>query len=112
MQRDVVLKRLTSIEHISESRRLVAGHVVAPQWSRCEPRPIGGQLRKLSELSILFADPPGTYGAPVARVHYEIPDDVHNRAKAAAALQGKTLKDFLVEALEAAIEKDEKKRRR
>lgn len=41
----------------------------------------------------------------VARVHYEIPDDLHRRVKAAAALEGKTLKDFLIEALEAAAVK-------
>lgn len=39
----------------------------------------------------------------VARIHYEIPDELHRRAKAAAAMQGLTLKDFLVEALEAAV---------
>ncbi len=36
----------------------------------------------------------------VARIHYEIPDDLHRRAKSAAALEGKTLKAFLEEALE------------
>lgn len=36
-------------------------------------------------------------------IHYEIPDELHRRAKAAAALQGKTLKDFLVEALNRAV---------
>jgi hypothetical protein len=35
-------------------------------------------------------------------MHYEIPDDLHRRAKAAAALRGMTLKDFLIEALERA----------
>ena len=45
-------------------------------------------------------------------IHYEIPEDLHRRAKAAAAMEGCTLKDFVVEALEAAVEKDEKKRRR
>ena len=38
----------------------------------------------------------------VARIHYEIPDDLHRRAKSAAALQGVTLKDFVVAALELA----------
>ncbi len=37
----------------------------------------------------------------VAAINYEIPDDVHRRAKAEAALRGMTLKDFLIEALEA-----------
>jgi predicted HicB family RNase H-like nuclease len=39
----------------------------------------------------------------MAVIHYEIPDELHRRAKAAAALQGKTLKDFLVEALNRAV---------
>lgn len=38
----------------------------------------------------------------MARVHYEIPDDLHRRVKAAAAMRGQTLKDFLIAALEAA----------
>lgn len=41
----------------------------------------------------------------VARIHYEIPDDLHRRAKAAAAMKGQTLKDFITEALAAAVEK-------
>lgn len=39
----------------------------------------------------------------VARIHYEIPDDLHRRAKAAAALQGVTLKDFITSALANAV---------
>lgn len=46
----------------------------------------------------------------VARIHYEIPDDLHRRAKAAAALAGVTLKDFLQEALEDAVKKADKQR--
>jgi len=38
----------------------------------------------------------------MARIHYEIPDDLHRRAKSAASLQGVTLKDFVVAALELA----------
>jgi hypothetical protein len=38
-------------------------------------------------------------------VSVEIPDDLH-RAKAAAALQGITLKEFLIAALEKAVAKD------
>ena len=38
----------------------------------------------------------------LARIHYELPDDLHRRAKSAAALQGVTLKEFLIQALEAA----------
>lgn len=40
----------------------------------------------------------------VARIHYEIPDDLHRRIKAAAAMKGQTLKDFLIAALAAAVE--------
>jgi len=35
----------------------------------------------------------------VGRVHYEIPDDLHRDAKAAAALEGRSLREFLIEAL-------------
>jgi hypothetical protein len=38
----------------------------------------------------------------MAYVHYEIPDELHRRAKSAAALKGLTLKDFLIDALETA----------
>ena len=41
----------------------------------------------------------------MALIHYQIDDDLHRRAKAAAALNGETLKDFLVHALEAATER-------
>jgi hypothetical protein len=44
----------------------------------------------------------------VVRIHYEIPDDIHRRAKAAAALRGQTLKDFVTEAIEAAVDKSER----
>lgn len=46
----------------------------------------------------------------VARIHYEIPDDLHRRAKSAAALAGMTLKDWLLEAIEKAVETSEQKR--
>jgi predicted HicB family RNase H-like nuclease len=39
----------------------------------------------------------------VARVHYEIPDDLHRKAKSAAALQGLTLREFVIQALAAAV---------
>lgn len=50
----------------------------------------------------------------VARIHIEVPDDLHRRAKAAAAMQGVTLKDFVIRALEGAIrpEVDERKSQR
>lgn len=40
----------------------------------------------------------------VARIHYEIPEDLHRRAKAAAAMQGISLKQFVIEALDAATQ--------
>lgn len=46
----------------------------------------------------------------VARIHYEIPDDLHRKAKSAAALNGQTLKDFLEVALTEAVRKAEKAR--
>ncbi len=46
----------------------------------------------------------------VARIHYEIPDDLHRKAKSTAALEGKTLKQFVIDALEAAT-RDKAKRR-
>ena len=45
----------------------------------------------------------------VARIHIEVPDDLHRRAKAAAAMQGVTLKDFVIQALEDAIDGDTRK---
>lgn len=38
-------------------------------------------------------------------MNYEVPDDLHRRAKAAAALQGVSLKEFLIQALEEAVAK-------
>lgn len=49
----------------------------------------------------------------MARIHYEVPDELHRRVKAAAALKGQTLKDFLLDALESAAdaaESDAKRR--
>lgn len=42
--------------------------------------------------------------ATMTRVHYEIDDELHRQAKAAAALRGISLKQFLEEALRAAID--------
>lgn len=39
----------------------------------------------------------------VANMNYSVPDDLHRRAKAAAALEGVSLKDFLLRALEDAV---------
>jgi predicted HicB family RNase H-like nuclease len=46
------------------------------------------------------------------RIHYEIDDDLHRRAKAAAALRGQTLKEFVEEALEELVERAEKEQGR
>ncbi len=43
----------------------------------------------------------------VALINYDIPDDLHRRAKSAAALKGMTLKDFVVAALDEAVRKAE-----
>jgi predicted HicB family RNase H-like nuclease len=43
------------------------------------------------------------------RIHYEIPDELHRRAKAAAALEGVTLKQYVVAALEAAVKKTKRR---
>ena len=47
----------------------------------------------------------------VALIHYKIPDDLHRRAKSAAALEGVSLKAFLEAALEAATSKSTKARK-
>jgi predicted HicB family RNase H-like nuclease len=47
----------------------------------------------------------------IARVHYEIDDTLHRRAKSAAAMQGITLREFIVQALQNAVEKAEQERR-
>lgn len=46
-----------------------------------------------------------TYWEAGLRINYEIPDDLHHEAKAAAALEGKTLRQFVVEALREAVER-------
>jgi predicted HicB family RNase H-like nuclease len=43
----------------------------------------------------------------VMRIHYEIDDELHRRAKAAAALRGQTLKEFVEESLEQLVKKAE-----
>lgn len=48
----------------------------------------------------------------VARIHIVIPDDLHRRAKAAAALKGQTLKAFLTDALDVATKTAEKDTKR
>jgi predicted HicB family RNase H-like nuclease len=44
----------------------------------------------------------------VARIHYEIDDELHRRAKAQAALKGVTLKAYVETAIAQAVEADEK----
>ncbi len=44
----------------------------------------------------------------VAKVYYEIPDDLHQRAKVAASVNGQSLKDYLIESLQTAVEKTER----
>jgi predicted HicB family RNase H-like nuclease len=39
----------------------------------------------------------------MARIHYEVPDELHRQAKARAALNGVTLKDFVIDALAEAV---------
>ena len=41
----------------------------------------------------------------MARIHYEIDDDLHRRVKSAAALEGVTLKQFIVDALRAKVDR-------
>ena len=45
------------------------------------------------------------------RINYEIPDQLHHRAKAIAALEAKTLRDFIIEAIADAVEQREGKDR-
>lgn len=48
--------------------------------------------------------------ADMARIHYEIPDELHRKVKARAALEGVTLKDFIIEALDAAVKAGRKQK--
>lgn len=42
----------------------------------------------------------------MARVNIDLPDEVHRQAKAAAALRGISLKDFVVAALKDAVKRE------
>jgi HicB family len=42
----------------------------------------------------------------VARVNYTIPDDLHRKAKAAAALHGVTLRDYVIQVLQEGVDRD------
>lgn len=48
----------------------------------------------------------------MALLNYEIPDDLHRKAKAAAALEGITLKAFIERAIAQAVADAEKPARR
>ena len=48
----------------------------------------------------------------MALLHYKIDDELHRRAKSAAALQGVTLKQFLEDALEEAVRRQEQQKGR
>jgi predicted HicB family RNase H-like nuclease len=48
----------------------------------------------------------------VGRVNYLIPDDLHARAKALAAYKGQTLREWLIRAVEAAVDRQEAERDR
>lgn len=45
-------------------------------------------------------------------IHYKIDDELHRRAKAAAAREGKTFKQFVEEALDEKAQKVERRKRR
>lgn len=47
----------------------------------------------------------------MARIHYEIDDNLHRRSKAAAAMQGITLKAFIEHALEEATKTADRDRK-
>jgi predicted HicB family RNase H-like nuclease len=40
-------------------------------------------------------------------MNFEMPDDLHRKAKAKAALRGQSLKDFVIDAIRAAVEAKE-----
>lgn len=45
----------------------------------------------------------------MARIHYVIPDDLHRRAKAAAAERGQTLRQFVTDAIAAWADQPERR---
>lgn len=44
----------------------------------------------------------------VANMNYAVPDELHRQAKSAAALKGVSLKQYVLDALTAAVEHDRK----
>jgi predicted HicB family RNase H-like nuclease len=49
---------------------------------------------------------------PVGRLHIRIDDDLHQRAKSRAALVGRTLQEYVEEALAEKVDDDERTDRR
>jgi hypothetical protein len=47
----------------------------------------------------------------VPLMQYDIPEDLHQRAKAAAALSGRSLKQFVLDALEREVDRFEDERK-
>jgi hypothetical protein len=48
----------------------------------------------------------------LTRVHYEIPDDLHRKVKSLAAVEGLTLKDFVILALTEAVKRREEPKKK
>jgi predicted HicB family RNase H-like nuclease len=46
----------------------------------------------------------------MANINVTVPDDLHRQVKAAAALEGKSLKDYVIEALAAAVRQQKGRR--
>jgi hypothetical protein len=91
-----VLRRLTL------SWRLLAGLLVLGLFgvlTRWEP--LGAASEPLSRIR-------RTYGRGVPLINYDIPPELHHKAKVIAAHRGITLKAFVIEALAAAVEQAEK----
>jgi predicted HicB family RNase H-like nuclease len=45
----------------------------------------------------------------LVRIHYEIDDEIHRRAKANAALKGMTLREYVEQAIAQAVAADEQR---
>jgi predicted HicB family RNase H-like nuclease len=48
----------------------------------------------------------------VANVNYKIDDELHRRAKAEAAYHGVTLREYVVQAIQQSVERDEAERKK
>jgi hypothetical protein len=58
-----------------------------------------GTIRKYGEPNIMKG---------MAKVYYEIPDDLHQRAKVAASVRGQSLKQLIIDAIQAMVEQTER----